>query len=158
MKFDYDYYKKTIFEFPIILVIVFSVALVVTTYSFVSKRNVVVNKILSISTYIMLCAFILFGLIDSIGKLKYGIYLNKETPDNALVVIGEIDKIEVLKTPITHGYKIAPYGKVNAQIITISGKEYYFMYTENLKIGDNVEITYLPKSTIVLEVNVIADE
>lgn len=41
---------------------------------------------------------------------------------------------------------------MSAYWITISGKKYYFMAKGNIRIGDNVEIAYLPKSKVVLEV------
>ena len=46
----------------------------------------------------------------------------------------------------------------HANLITISGKKYYFMVKGELRVGDYVEISYLPKSTIVLEVTIIYQE
>lgn len=159
MKFDYDYYKRSLFSVPVVLIALFSCLLFVTIFfSIVGKKNVIENKIMSIVAYIILFCFILFGLIDSMGKLQYGIKLNTETPNDTSTITGEIEKIEELKNPFTHDYKIAPIGRVNAQLITISGKKYYFMIKGDLEIGDKVEIKYLPKSTIVLEVNIIETE
>ncbi len=159
MKFDYDYYKRTLFSFPLIMIIGLSLLILITIiFSILNRKNVVENKISSIFTYVLLFGFIFFGLIDSIGHIKYGINLNTETPKNALIIKGEIERIEELKNPFSHGYKIAPNGKNNAHIITISGKQYYFMIKGDLQVGDCVEISYLPKSTIVLEVNIIEYE
>ncbi len=45
--------------------------------------------------------------------------------------------------------------ELNAHLLTISGNQYYIMIKGSLKVEDNVEIKYLPKSTIVLEVKII---
>lgn len=159
MKFDYDYYKRTLFSFPLIMIIIFIfLLLIMLIFTIVNRKKVIENKLLSLITYILLFGFIFFGLIDSIGHLKYGINLNTESPKNALIIKGEIERIEELKNPFTHGYKIAPNGKINAHIITISEKEYYFMTKGDLQVGDCVEIKYLPKSTIVLEVKIIESD
>lgn len=38
-----------------------------------------------------------------------------------------------------------------SQLVTIDGKNYLFISTEDLEIGDYVRVDYLPKSRIVLE-------
>ncbi len=48
--------------------------------------------------------------------------------------------------------------ELNAHLLTISGNQYYIMIKGSLKVEDNVEIKYLPKSTIVLEVKIIEIE
>ncbi len=89
-------------------------------------------------------------------------FLINNQKNDALKVTGIIEKIKELRNPFVYNYKYVrreyETNNCNAQLITISGKKYYFMIKGNLKIGDKVEITYLPKSTIVLEVNIIENE
>ena len=47
---------------------------------------------------------------------------------------------------------------VYPKYITIEDEEYFIMYTGVFEVGDVVEITYLPKSKIVLEIQEVVDE
>ncbi|HPG43128.1 MAG TPA: hypothetical protein PLJ98_04895 [Acholeplasmataceae bacterium] len=42
-------------------------------------------------------------------------------------------------------------GKITCQLVTIDGKNYLFISSGDLEIGDYVRVGYLPKSRIVLE-------
>lgn len=175
MKFDYDYYQKVLFWVPLGDVIFFAFCIVGTIIiAFTMKKpfnNEVLNnfcnkKIVRLIYVLLMSLLFLTSTLSSIGRLKYGIFLKDEKPEDALVIQGEIEEIEELKNPSIHTYKsikgeeFEKYTPIecHAHLITISGKQYYFMIKGELKVGDNVEISYLPKSTIVLEVNIIEYE
>ena len=75
-------------------------------------------------------------------------------------------EIEIIKNPDVHTYKsiegeeFEKYtpAECDAHLITMSGNDYYFMIKGDLMVGDYVKISYLPKSTIVLEVTIIYQE
>ncbi len=102
----------------------------------------------------------LSALVLAIRRLKYGIYLIKENPNQSLKVYETIENIAIVDRYAPHKYKvkIIEDDRIYAHWITISGVNYYLMFRKNLQIGDKVEITYLPKSKIVLEVNIIETE
>lgn len=159
MKFRYNYYRKTLLIVPLFVIILILVMLFILSISIFNGNNFT-NLYLS-KIIILLCLSISLSefFIDSIGHLKYGIFLLVQKPINSLKTTGEIEKIKELKNPFVHNYKYARRDyeteNSNAHLITISGKKYYFMIKGELKVGNKVEISYLPKSTIVLEVNII---
>ncbi len=173
MRFDYDYYRKMLFLFPLLSLVIFSVAFIIGTITitiFLKKpfKNKTLNKLWDKKIirimYILLMSLILIpSIIRDIGNLQYGIYLGKESPKDAIVLQGEIEEIKELKNPFVHTFKGAArefdyeIKDCNAHLITISGKQYYFMIKGELKVNDKVEIIYLPKSTIVLEVNIVEE-
>ncbi len=162
MKFRYNYYRKTLLLVPLfviafVLATLFILSMNIFTGNNFSKFNL--SKII-----ILLCLLICLSefFIDSIGHLKYGIFLLTQKSSNSLKTTGEIEKIIELKNPFVHNYKYARRDyetkNSNAHLITISGKQYYFMIKGDLQVGEYVEIKYLPKSTIVLEVKIIETE
>lgn len=175
MKFDYDYYRRVLFWVPLGMVIFFAFCIVGTIIiAFTIKKpfnNEVLNnfcskKIVRLIYVFLMSLFFMTTMLTPIGHLKYGIHLIKEKPEDALIAEGEIEEIKIIKNPSVHTYKsikgeeFEKYTPLecDAHLITISGKKYYFMIKGELKVGDNVEISYLPKSTIVLEVNIIESE
>ena len=175
MKFDYDYYRRVLFWVPLGMVIFFAFCIVGTIIiAFTIKKpfnneglnNFCSKKIVRLIYVLLMSLFFLIVMLTPIGHLKYGIFLKDEKPEDALIVQGEIEEIKIIKNPSTHFYKhiegeeLEKYSLLerDAHLITISGKQYYFMIKGELKVGDNVEISYLPKSTIVLEVNIIDNE
>ncbi|MCI5745157.1 MAG: hypothetical protein MR270_02605 [Erysipelotrichaceae bacterium] len=134
-----------------------------------SKSNDAPKKKFLLRKTYMICLLliaVIFSTTEIWGRLKYGIYLLHEEPQDALVVEGEIENIVTIKNPQYHTYKsikgeeFEKYSNLerDAQIITISGNDYYFMIKGDLMVGDYVKISYLPKSTIVLEVTIIYSE
>ena len=162
MKFDYKYLKNDLCIMEIIMLVIGIFIIVCYLVHIFNKLFFVNNK----AKKIVICIFSLivssFFLIHSITHLKYGIYLLAEKPVDALTLQGKIVEIKEIRNPFTHDYKYAyrDYGVLNthAHLITILDKQYYFMIKGDLQVGDNVEIKYLPKSTIVLEVNIIEPE
>lgn len=160
MTFNYEYYKKEACTYPIVLIIFFGIIFIVcfinTLIAFFNKKVTIANKLKLIFVFFLALSITSFSMIYSIGRLNYGKYLINETQDDALEFNGTIEKIEEVKNPLAHTYKYAPIefnkDKMNAHLMTISGKTFYFMIKWNLEVGDKVKIIYLPKSTMVLEV------
>ena len=155
MKFDYDLYKSELFITPIKGIVLVCACIAFYPYLFI--KIIKNDTVILVYGCVIFFIFILYVLLDVLGKFKYGIKLKNETINDALSITGTIDKISTIKTPFPHMYKIAPLNDVKAQIITISNSKYYIMQKGELKIGDYVYVNYLPKSTIVLEVNIIDD-
>ena len=159
MKFDYDYYKVELCRYALIGLLMGVIILFLGIFFiFYKKQKRNVKWLCSI-----ICFFIfIFYTITMAGQLKYGLPLLKEFPIDALKIQGEIEDIKEIRNPFTHNFKYAAREykskNSNAHLITISHKPYYFMIKGNLKIGDYVEIIYMPKSTIVLEVSTIEFE
>lgn len=171
MKFDLDYYRSSlclcaaIFLVCGILLFKGCISGILT----IKKHTENTNKIKSITHgigIVLALGLSIFFIISSIGGLRYGIYLITEKESDALVLHGEIEEIKELRNQLVHNYKNANkyttehynIDELNAHLITISGKKYYCMVKGKLKVGDAVEITYLPKSTIVLEVNIVENK
>lgn len=175
MKFDYDYYRSVLFWVPLGAVIFFTFCILGTIIiAFVVKKpfnNETLNsfcgqKIVRLICVCLMSLFFVTNMLAPIGRLKYGMSLINEKPEDALIAKGKIEGIKIIKNPSVHTYKsiqgeeFEKYTPLecDAHLITISKEKYYFMIKGDLKVGDNVEIKYLPKSTIVLEVNIIYPE
>ena len=175
MKFDYDYYRSVLLWVPLRTLIFFTFCILGTIIIAIVIKNPFNNeglnnffskKIVRLIYVLLMSLFFGANMLNPIGHLKYGIFLKDEKPQDALVIQGEIEEIKIIKNPNVHTYKsiegeeFKKYtpAECDAHLITISGKKYYFMIKGELKVGDNVEISYLPKSTIVLEVNIIYPE
>lgn len=162
MKFDYKYLKNGLCIMEIIMLVIGVIIIVCYLIPIFNKSFFAQNKIKKLLTSIFSLGISVFFLIHSITHLKYGIFLLVEKPVDALKLQGEIEEIKEIRNPFIHDNKYAyrDYGVLNthAHLITISEKKYYFMIKGDLKVGDYVEIKYLPKSTIVLEVNIIETE
>ena len=176
MKFDYDYYRRVLLWVPLGALIFLTFCILGTIIIAIVIKNPFNNETLNNFfskkivrlTYVLLMSILISPLIiENVGFLQYGIHLINEKPQDALVIQGEIEEIKELRNPSIHSYKsiegeeFEKYTtalELHAHLITISGKKYYFMIKGELKVGDHVEISYLPKSTIVLEVNIIYPE
>lgn len=128
VEFDYDYYRRALFIGEIIMLVVGLYLLISFIILVLNRKFISYNMFKKIFYTISSLAFSFFFIIYSIGHLYYGIYLIRETPNDALVVQGEIEQIKELKNPFVHNYKYATgYGPehykikdYNAHLITIS--------------------------------------
>ena len=150
MKFSYEGYKRGLFIIPLIIVTICLVILFVSILVTIKKIKTW-NKIDHLKN-ILGYALLIFLLWAHIGHLKYGFPLIKENYNHSLIVEGKIEDIKILK------YGPRFIRSDDSCLITISDKKYFMMSSKNLEIGDLIEIRYLPKSTIVLEVNIIENE
>lgn len=150
MKFSYEGYKRGMLVIPLVIVTICLIVLLIFVIITI-KRIKTWNKIdylKNILGYII----ILFFLWAHIGNLKHGLPLLRENVNQACIVEGKIEDIKTLT------FSPRMIRADDSCLITISKTDYFIMSTKNLKIGDNVEIKYLPKSTIVLEVKIIETE
>ena len=175
MRFDYDQYRRVLLWVPLGALIFFTFCILGTIIIAIVIKNPFNNEVLNNFfqkkfvrlTYVLLMSlFFVSNMLSPIGHLKYGIFLKDEKPEDALVIQGEIEEIEIIKNPDVHTYKsiegeeFEKYtpAECDAHLITMSGNDYYFMIKGYLMVGDYVKISYLPKSTIVLEVTIIYQE
>ena len=98
---------------------------------------------------IPIIASILF-LSGTLPTLRYTIFLLKEKPEESVQSIGEVERIEDAISSPRYYVPDEDKGIVRASIVRIDGNSYYFMTSNGLKIGDLIEVTYLPESRIVL--------
>lgn len=95
--------------------------------------------------YTVLC--FVFGTAMSLNFMNVDLLLEDE--NNISVLHGNILEIEDTKQT----FKLSYQGKrVNPNYIVIDDEEYFIMYIGDFDVGDTVEITYLPKSKVVLEI------
>ncbi len=87
-------------------------------------------------------------LNETARNLKYGFPLYLEDTSNTTEISGVVSNFE--KAYPNPRYSIEG-DYVTAYIVTIDGKEYYFMSIGDLEIGDEVMVMFLPKSNIVVE-------
>ena len=108
------------------------------------KLQLFVVPIISVS-YLLLYMFFI-----TIPTFRHCVYLPYESENDAISIAGEIKNI----TPVSGSprYYIGE-DKTNysASMIAIGDEEYYILTADGLKNGMLVEITYLPKSYMVLD-------
>lgn len=149
MKFSFDLYKKATLIWPLISCIIGLILIISAIIFMIISKSGYKTKIIQSSTYILVAIYL---IIFNAPVLKYGIHLFNENPESSLVITGTIDEIQSYsKSPkYTLEDRIA-----FASIVTIDDETYYFMYAEEIDVGEYIEIVYLPNSHIVLEYNII---
>lgn len=166
MKFDYDSYRRVLC-FTAIFMLVCGILLLIGCIIgiFMFKKYLVsegkIKGIIKVVGIVLALCISVFFITYSFSHLCYGINLINEKPNDALIVVGKIEEIKELRNPLPHDYiYISNYipddysiEERYAHLITISDKQYYIMIKGDLQVGDYVEIKYLPKSTIILEIN-----
>lgn len=151
MIFTYSDYKEVVLTFPLIKGIISFVILLI----FVFVLYNTIKKGEKITLYITFGTIVpLLFVLSSLFQLQYGIHLFFESENDAIVFVGEIESIDdVFHSPRYYYEEKAVY----ASIVTIDGLELYFMTSGDLSVGDYVEIKYLPRSTFVLEVELVEE-
>ena len=159
MVFDLDGYIHILFIMPF-MVVLFDCAFLVTGIVLIATKSRFIQFILGFKLKKFWRIFIMVAWLGgicftiankSISYLSIGVPLLSERKAQPQVTTGTVEKTQKL---LHHRYR-TEYKKnddMSAYWITISGKKYYFMAKGNIRIGDNVEIAYLPKSKVVLEV------
>ena len=89
-------------------------------------------------------------LINSSATLKHGVHLLYEKESAKVEGVGEVTDFETF----FNGVQSYQYnGKtVQACYVLIDGEKYYIMYKGDLKVGDEVQFEYLPKSRVILSI------
>ena len=149
MKFEYNVYFKVlviasvfIMTFSIIGILI-NIILLIKNNGFIKFDKRIMNYFISIIIFVFLFSI-------GFGPFKHGIHLITEKETDKISVIGEVDCIKK-----TYGINKYSYNDVNsfARHISIDGEVYYIMYIGDIKIGDKVEVEYLPKSKVILSIN-----
>ena len=150
MKFEYNVYFKVlviasvfIMTFSIIGILI-NIILLIKNNGFIKFDKRIMNYFISIIIFVFLFSI-------GFGPFKHGIHLITEKETDKISVIGEVDCIKK-----TYGINKYSYNNdVNsfAHHISIDGEVYYIMYIGDIKIGDKVEVEYLPKSKVILSIN-----
>lgn len=158
MSFDYTQYFRGCFLLPSILLLCFLAYLTVIGVWIgrllrkENKSKLLKERIISTVLSVVLIGF--FCLMK-IGHLcNGGIHLIREKEASAVQTIGVIEEIEYMnrfqfpsklesefKTDETYGVRFV-----------IDGEQYYAIAKGSLKVGDNVEIEFLPQSRYVLSI------
>ena len=150
MIFEYnDYYKVLVIAS--ILIMTFSLIGILINIILLIKNNGYIKFDKRKIRYLV--SIILLAFLFSLGAVpfKHGRHLITEKETDKINVIGEVDFIKK-----TYGINKYSYNNdVNsfACHISIDGEVYYIMYIGDIKIGDKVEVEYLPKSKVILSIN-----
>ena len=155
MKFDYEIYRSGLISQPgiflvaglLILVFAFLVYFKTNFVSRIFRRDIYKNSAFAYLIPVLL-AFAIF-----LPQMNFSLIFEQE--DKVVEQIGEIESIN----PSSNSNRFHYNGNlVYPKYITIEDEEYFIMYTGVFEVGDVVEITYLPKSKIVLEIQEVVDE
>lgn len=144
MQFDYDKYCRMLLWTPLIFDVFMLYGFYVAIYNYLKLED-------KLRKYLLICVTTI-GLVcilwsDSGKKLYYGsIYLPFESVNDAIHVEGKVASIEETSDRF-NGFK-SSYG---ADIV-VEGYDLFIEDTGDLKEGDTVEVTFLPKSHCVLEI------
>ena len=117
-------------------------------YHFRSNIRNSQNRTVSYFVIILILIFSIYALYASSVNLRFGINLLFEDETAIVEQTGRIENIEEMKLIYV---QYNEDGKITCQLVTIDGKNYLFISTGDLEIGDFVSVNYLPKSRIVLQ-------
>ncbi len=159
IQFDYETYRVDncfipmgFLLFTIIALIIFIVGYVRYFGDRASDRS-----IREITKVILGLAVILFLMMTQIIPLsRGGIYLLFEKENEAIEITGEIEN--TFEIPFIGGMKYdVKQNHGQGEGIVIEGTKYYLMQYGDYREGDIVTIKVLPKSKLVLELNIAED-
>lgn len=149
MKFEYNEYYRLL-VIASICIMTFSLIGILINIILLIKNNGYIKFDKRIIKYLV--SIIVHAFFFSLGAapFKHGRHLITEKETDKINVIGEVDCIKE-----TYGINKYVYKDENsfAYYIYIEGQEYYIMYIGDIKIGDKVEVEYLPKSKVILSIN-----
>ncbi len=149
MIFEYKEYLDGLFSFPLILFMI-GIALFIVGILAIFKV-VKINEKHRLIRIILIFALVVLFTIEPGIQLSKGIKLLSEKDEDTIKLSGSISSIDNDK------YSPRFYYDGNScfgSYITVNNTRVYIMDIGELEIGDQVTITYLPKSKIVLEVTI----
>ncbi|MBE6542804.1 MAG: hypothetical protein E7675_00235 [Ruminococcaceae bacterium] len=158
MHFSYSEYYNNGFVIPLFFLIAsFSFAVIsIINYRRKVKKATLEQSNNKKSLILILISCIVAVIIVStqMQTLMYGINLVGESAEDAIEYAGEIKRIEkVDQSPrYMHNGSV-----VRASIVDVGEMSFYFMTASGLKVGDKINITYLPNSTMVLSYELTDD-
>lgn len=151
MYFEYKAYKKVWYVYGLSAVIIFTliIAFLLFVYMFGNRANV--NGDSALIGLMLMSIFAVYALRQTF-PLRYGFPLMFEKQSELVLFSGTVEDISE-RTLRTAGKMYRSYGDVKYKgcIVTISGQEFFFFNAEYLSVGDEIRVSYLPKSRVVLE-------
>jgi membrane protein YdbS with pleckstrin-like domain len=154
--FDFQEYWINGCIFPLLILII-AIAFIVIgligafkIYQKVAQKHM--KKFIGL-VLMVLCFFLVTGGLifaaTSTDTLQYGVHLLGENEDDAIELVGRVDKIDAV--PVIPSFSDNHEQSTSqAAEVTVDGVKYYFMSTHNIHEGDILRIKYLPKSKMVL--------
>lgn len=155
MEFSYDIYHRIDFVVPLIGAIFSSTLLAV---NIVSQFREIKHGKVTTETLLLMFVTIAIGVFLVVSNIKVlvqgGIYLCTEKESDAIVAHVVIDSIDQYGALDNHKYGgIDSDDSAFGVKITAGGDYYNAVSSGDLKPGDAVLITYLPKSRVVLRID-----
>ena len=148
MTFEYQYFKNYLLYGALVGLFLGIFLFVFALYHFRSNIRNSQNRTVSYFVIVLILIFSIYVLYASSVNLRFGINLLFEDETAIVEQTGRIENIEEMKLIYV---QYNEDGKITCQLVTIDGKNYLFISTGDLEIGDYVRVDYLPKSRIVLE-------
>lgn len=132
-----------------------------TLFAIMSCRGIIINMrnaksnfrylIVSFVSLITVIALFVFPSIMSLSN--GGIYMLVEKEEDAIVLEGEIETIVYPSKRVpNHKYAYTEESSNSGMDITINGETYFMPHILGFKEGDEVIISYLPKSKFILSI------
>lgn len=154
MSFDYGVYFRQNCIVPLLLLLFFAVLLIRVGYRLVLRlsKNFCLGALKENSlTLVLLAVLILFITISAVPLLRGGIYLLFEKESDAVEMSGVIER-----TVEIDGITGGKYGTENnngrGEALIVNGAKYYLTTYGDLKVGDSVVMSVLPRSRFVLNI------
>lgn len=143
MKINYDYYYKNNFIIPLLLSIFLVIFMGLNIFMLLKKSD-----IKSRSYYIFTILVSVLVIVMLTAQLYRGFNLIVEKESDADVISGEITDIQLVYN--------SPRYSLNSEAchavwLFIGDQRYYILDTDEISIGDKVQLTYLPRSRFVIE-------
>ena len=157
MEFSYKAYYRVNFVVPLVVVIAFSVFLLISVASLFGeiKRQQLTKKVIVSS--LMATAICIFCITLNVRTLaRGGIYLCFEKETDAIITHGIINRIEECDIYDNQKYGTGEGMGVGTNFgvkIIVEGNCYNAITNGSLQPGDDVIITYLPRSRFVLKIS-----
>ncbi len=150
MKFEYKEHILALLVFPVVIIALLILIIIMS-------KGAVFNfaDMYFIGIFIVCLCYISFGML-AFSRLKYGIFLLLEKESDVKTMTGKVEN--VYNSHFTCAYYIYKGHKTHTKVVVVNGIKMYFMSIFNLRVGDIIEVKYLPKSKIVLEANKVEEE
>ena len=154
MHFEYTQYVRGCLIIPI-FVSLFALSMLISIASHfltgIIQQKLSSRDVINLMLAVLVCSFF---LCMNVGRLLYGgIHLTYERESNAVELQGEILEIKKLGRYSFPEFKTKyGYGETNGVQFVIDGVECTAVTRGTLEVGDNVTVTFLPKSGYILSI------
>ena len=149
MRYEFDMYYKNNFLIPGLLAIVFFLLLLADVILVIQHRDQFQNFDLKskLSYHVASGIVSIIMLTIMLFTLRQSVYLIKEQENDAISIIGVVTDIK----SVSNSPRYYINGKAcHADWILIDGEKYYIIASHYIEPGDEIELTYLPKSRFVI--------